>query len=399
MKKLFAIFTVCAFLATAPFAFADNQNGNGVGPDGNNGVAGILGNMGNGKLVGNAGFLNDDCDGDDCSAIGFLDLSAKTKDGAMDGGISTIRDGIAGGGTIAGGATQGAAEGFVYNGNITGSLSVVGGGIVSGGPYEWFDRGNGFEHGLGTWSAAEAVTGGYVSVNVDPGMNPALGSAGGYFEGVAGQATGNFSLLGESPHHHTAEGLTGGIAVQGSLGYIEGGVYAIAPGDNLYLCWCGYYHGTNNYAGASADAGVYQNGFTTARSWRGVEKNGEYRTEYMGTRTIAETHIDTWGYADHYNSGYWNGAMSGAWVDGGFIAGGLAANKTIMETENGIGKATAVGFYVGSGGLNCDFDAVANSKTNVSVTTKAGAKGSIIRSSAESTVTSNITNPYNGYQD
>jgi len=334
MKKMLAVLTVGAFLMAPAFAFAE-------------------------------------CNGDECIETGNFKASVEAFDGAIDGGIDFTYKGAAGGVGAAGGATFGEMESKIEGeGDAYGSIKVTGGGIVNGNGYEWWNFQNGIEHGIGSYSTAEAVTAGDLTLEVDSDQRYKSAKADGSFEGVAGQGTLNFSVMGEAPIFMN-DGFTGGIAAQASAGFIKGGVDVESDYWNCY-----------NVDRDSANASIFMNGSSESRSWRGVEYlGGGYRTEYMGTRSIAYTNVES------------NDRVSGPWYDsyasGGFLAGGVAANKTVMEGANGVGKATAVGFYAGGGELDCNFTGYANATTSVAVTSQQGAKGSIVTSSAQVTVSTN----------
>jgi len=356
MKKFLSILTVVAFLATAPMAMA-----------------------------------KDPCNGTDCEAQGTSSINLDAAGGAIDFGGNFFRDGFAGGAAAAGGIATGDVDTFIRNGDANSHGRVTAGGIVDGDGYDWFDRENGgFMHGEGSWSAAEAELHGDIGAHIDPGYGlfNSGGVASGDFVGIAGQATGNVSYMEES-RFHDAEGVTGGLAVQGSVGAIAGGFEIGAAGDfyDYHWGWCGGYRSyEDQYAGAEVRGGISMAGSSESRSWRGVEKDGPYRTEFMGTRSIAETSVMSYGDRYDYDGAGGFTDYSHSYLSGGYVAAGLAANKTVMANANGVGQATALGLYVNGGGLNCNTYGYANSKTNVSITTKHGAKGSVVSASAETTI-------------
>jgi hypothetical protein len=261
------------------------------------------------------------CEGEFCSGTGNFDLEVTPYNGGIDGALKTTYKGIALGGGLAGGIADNDSSANGFNFDSYGSIYSKAGGAVGAKSFEWWDFGPGYiEHGIGTKTNSIAVVQSDMYTTIDPGKFIAGAEAHGDFSGIAGQVTGNASLLGSAPIFEN-KGVTGGLAVQGSVGYIQGG-YSIGAGPDFYRCWSL----KDQYAGADLGAGVFMEGFSQSHSWRGVEKDGDMRTEFMGTRTIVETDIESYGY-DHN----WDGAgtfsdWSYSHVNGGFIAGGLAAN-------------------------------------------------------------------------
>ena len=385
MKKIFSILTISVFLLCGSMAFAQpDYPGQGFNP-GNGNYVNTIGNafwkQGNGS---------NEC-GPSCYAVGTFDLNLSAMDGAIGGGLDGTYKGLTGGGALAGGATFGHMEANVNDGSAFGQMGISGGGIISGNSFDFFEWDNGPRHILGSWSEAQAETTAFALMDVDPDMGwRARADGNAEFFGIAGQATGDFSVMGPAPIFEN-DGYTGALAAQGSLGYIEGGLFVGAGSDYWFF---GY---RDQYAGGMIDAGVVQNGFSQAHSWRGVENNGPYRTEYLGSRSIAETHVTSWGHHYDYDGAGIFSDYSHSYVDGGFIAAGIGANKSVIETQNGIGTATVKGGYLGIGDLNCNYDGYLNVKTNVSSTTlnAPNSQGSIVRSYGEGTLTSTM---YSGGQ-
>jgi hypothetical protein len=101
----------------------------------------------------------------------------------------------------------------------------------------------------------------------------------------------------------------------------------------------------------------------------------------MGSNVGAYTNVLSYGYANDQLIGC-------AFVEGGFVAAGVAASKTVQMTPTGMAAATAFGTYAGAGGLGCDFNGSAVGYTATSSTTLNGYNGSIMSSQAGMQVSS-----------
>jgi hypothetical protein len=363
MKKSLFVALFAAILMIAAPVMAHDNPGKGLGHGFDLGPG-----MGPGQ--GNGFGHQKGCDGPDCVAEGEFDISAFAGSFVMDGGIDRNFGAITGGGAIAGGFNMGGADADIdRSGDAYGYLRVGGGGFVKGHSYDFydFDR-NGLMYVSGSTASAEAGTNGYLNLAVDAnGWRWGEVEADGGFFGVAGQATGTFSLMTLPGFLYDADGCTGGATAQGAVGYVEGDV-------DVESGWYNWFQEDNDTAAGS----FYSWGSSDAHSWRGVEFNDGAKTEFMGTRTSSDTHVRT----DYTDTG------RDAHVDGGFLAGGVAFNATKMTAPNAMGKATAAGAYFGAGKLGCNYDGMANVKTNVSITQINGYKGSYVTSTAEATVSS-----------
>lgn len=345
MKKFFAVFAIIAMLGFAPNAFA--------------------------------------CEGPECSGVGNYNLDVSAMGGGIDYGYDTTYNGFAGGIGAAGGIAGGHANSYINDGNAWGSVGVTAGGMVTGGSYDYFDGGRGsIRHTIGSYGLGTDEVGGHVDVNVDPNMGwCAGGAAEGGFEGIAGQATANASYMGSAPIQNSKI-VTGGITAQGSIGAL-GGFATVGAGSDYYT-WCGY---RDQYAHAGAAGGILMNGYTESASYRGVKYNNGSRTEFAGTDTWTNTQVDSYGHDyDHDGAGVFSDWSYGN-VEGGFVAGGIAANGTMIQNRGGVANSGATAMYAGSGNLNCNFTGGANTSTWASSTTRSGWNGSIMSSGASASVT------------
>jgi hypothetical protein len=182
--------------------------------------------------------------------------------------------------------------------------------------------------------------------------------------GVGGQASLDGSIIGPSPFFGwDSKGVTLGVAGQGTLGgFIGGGAAA----------------GLGSY---EADANIDMWGTSYSQSYRGIDWFCGGKTEIMGTDVGAFSSVESNGYSDDHIIGT-------AFVEGGYIAGGIAASKTIQMTQGGLATASAVGTYSGSGNLGSDFNGSAVGYTQTRATTYNGYNGSIMTSSAGMSVSS-----------
>lgn len=316
---------------------------------------------------------------------GIIDSEINAKACALDGGIDGTYNGITGGGGLAFGKIHGDADGVVFGGNISSWMGGSAGALIDGYSFDYFNFGcNSIEHVLGSETSSHAQT------SFDGGMDvdPSLWSLGGFgdmdFCGIALQATGNFTVMGPAPIFQ-ADGYTAGLAVQGSLGLISGDL-DLGAGPDFYTGWCNPRY-NDQYAEGQIGAGVFMDGFSMDKAYRGVIYEGDAFTEYMGHVSVAETEVESYGYD-------WNRDGAGTWsdwsysdVDGGYAAAGLAANKTKMVNQGGVGEATAAALYFGCGELGTNFSGQAVSTTHVQITKVRGMKGSIVNTSATASAT------------
>jgi len=303
------------------------------------------------------------CDGPDCYGSGNFNIDAKAISGGIDAGVKTIPNGIAGGAAGAVGATKADAYGYAQDAVTEGHISVVGGGLYNQYDYT-FGVPSDLSIGVGSQSNAEAITEGHVSLFAnadDPSgwFDYNQGVAAADFRGFAAQGTLDGSLLGESPYFFETNGVTGGLAGQGSLGTIEGGAFAYDE-SSAFLCWR-----RPDYA--HANAGIDMWGGSYSESYRYVDWGCESRTEGMGTNVGAYTNVTSFG--DSSCDGYTNG---------GFVAVGGAGAMTAQSGNGGAALATAVGGYTGAGSLNCNYNGSVQGQTYTSITTVNGMNGSIV---------------------
>lgn len=303
------------------------------------------------------------CEGPDCYATGNFDIKASAMDGAIDGGIMVNPGyGISGGGAAAGGLTKGSASADIDGrGEAEGYIGVVGGGIVDS--HQWrtnYDFSHTQENHVGSMSEAKAVTDAHMDLTADSDQRWKRTTADGDFFGIAGQGTADFSAM------KNGQGFTGGLSAQGSAGFIKGGV-------DVESGWFNAYYPDQDVA----DAKINMMGNTYSHSMQEITIGNGVVEKTLQSTNIAQTDVQSSGYdtAEWYEG-------NDAYVRGGFIAGGIAANKTVMEGYNGVGKASAKASYFGAGELGCDFSGSAFSRTNVTVVKPMGMKGSIIYSSS-----------------
>ncbi len=371
------------------------------------------------------GLANGDSDDD---SDGFAGGSGTAGAGVFGAGIDAAGEGIPNGGAFGisgaiGGAMSGVG-GFIIDGFVSGDVTVIGGGLTNTDAYV-FNPGIGdFGIGVGSSSFSQAVTGGSASVFVDP--DDGFGAAGGGMKGFAAQGTLNMSGLGESPFFFNSTGSTGGIAMQGSMGGFSGHVFAVSSGDteDHYFgrgdeSGAGWYvkrHGNNagriryfanghpnnesewdflgrwrapgenSNAGANIDVSIDMWGDSFSNSYRFVDIDGNMRTEGMGTNVGAFTEVRTSGDASSYDNG---DAYAGAYVRGGWVAGGMVSTTT-TQSAPGMGGAfaSASGSYFGAGSLGTNYSGSATGYSSTSITTVNGMNGSINTAAAGMSVTS-----------
>jgi len=232
-------------------------------------------------------------------------------------------------------------------------------------------------------------------VFADGGKYIAFTGAAGEFSGFVAQGTLNASVMTDD-RRWKSEGITGGIAGQGSAGYIVGGAYAISGPDTVKFerVWNCQKHRwetkmvpVDSNASAEAEAGISMNGGSYSVSYRDKSYHDGYRTETLGTQVGAFTNVESYGSAGSYDNGL---ATSGAYVGGGWVAAGGAASYTTQQNQGGGASASAIGTYSGSGALGCDYTGSAIGGTQTFSTTKHGLNGSINGASASMSVTSQV---------
>ena len=331
MKKLFIVMLV------ALFAFAGNAIADG-GPDNDNGYY--------------------------KGAFGGYKIKARSIGGAVDGDLDGIHDGFAGGISGAGGLAVSKSKGLVLNGYTGGSVSTIAGGLTKTEAWaKQYNFQNGIGMGVGSKSENQAVTGGKFETGTGTFMG--IGGSKAKMFGVAGQGSANISLIGDD--YLNADGFTGGVAAQGSVG----GFYGSGKTGALI------------YGAGHSQAGAYidMQGYSYTQSFKEVEEVDGTRTESMKTQVGAGTDINTFGY--NYNSSC-GIACSRSNVQGGYIVAGGAASHTKLDGAD----AKAAGVYMGAGQLNSNYHGSANGYTYGSVTTQEGMKGQIVQSGAGMSVTS-----------
>lgn len=329
-------------------------------------------------------------------SFGGYAINAKAAGGALDYDMKMIPNGFAGGISGSGGAADSASSGFVFNGSVKAEVGAVGGGLTMTDAYRWNPGMGDKSIGVGSYSENYAIAGANASLKVDPdgrlkyGFIPtAGGEADAHMMGAAGQATLNVSGLTGSPRYEwNTDGFTGGIAGQGSIGAFAGGAYAISGPD--YEKWvrtgrCGWRKiDVDSKAGADMGAEITMTGYSYSDSYRFIDRDGGTKVEGMGTSVAAGTNVETYGYNHDWDRGL---SSSGSCLKGGYVVSGGAAAKTVQYNDNGVAKATAVGFYAGAGSLNSNFTGSAVGGTHTTITTVGGMKGSIVNSNASMSIT------------
>lgn len=376
-----------------------------------------------------------ECEGPNCEAEGYLGVGVAAGNIGFDADGKIINNGAAGSVAVGVGGTAGLAAGYVNNGTVSGVTSVVGGGAAGAKDYE-VNIGKGIEGvqgvKVGSQAAAAAQTGGSMDLAVNPDGHyviDAYGLAGGFAGGVAAQGTLSGSIIAPSDKFKS-QGISLGVAGQGSVGAWSGSAYVESLGDIAYdkttvtyeggedggpgyywkyknpnKHWMGkdYKYFPNGHpagnsewnflgaerietvdhkilmdsnAGAGFEANIFMSGSTYSESYRYIDKSQEgVRTEGFGTNVGAVTNVTSFGSKYEVSNGL---ANAGAGVEGGYVVGGGAASLTVQDGA----IAGAVGSYHGSGDLGCNFDGSAIGFTSTSVTTFEGMNGSINSASA-----------------
>jgi hypothetical protein len=311
-------------------------------------------------------FAGGDCNGQpECSAQGNFAINTFAAGGGLDlhGALITKGypvSGAAGGISAAGGIGFGEAEGEFTSFKLfrkTITLGSAGAELYSrGGGEVLIDDAGTYNPGIGdksvgvySHSNTVATTAGNLKVNAE-----GLAYSAGIIGGAAGQFSADGSIIGPSPlPQWKSVGVSGGVASQGSAGAFLGAA------------------ATGLYGNAEVDAYINMGGDTYSDSYRGIDGN----TEIMGSNVSAQTWVDSDSDVDTH-------AFAVGEVEGGWVAGGIAASKTVQATPYGVAKAGAVGSYNGSGELGCDFNGSAVGYTQTTATQTPGYRGSIMSSSA-----------------
>jgi hypothetical protein len=304
-----------------------------------------------------------DCNGPDCSVAGNFDVEVGAIGGGIDADLEFIPRGAAGGIGAAGGLAGGQAEGAFESGRILwwkvpfggaeANLEVIAGGATNTNAYDFTPKGGDMGIGVGS----ETYGFGYVYGHVD-GDAWGLAYSEGGFAGIAGQGSLDGSVLFDSPLcFWDSKGMTYGLAGQGSVAGIIGGGAAAGLGDY------------------EAEAEVNMSGNSYSDSYRAINFDSGRTTEVMGSNVGAFTSITSYGNAD-------SNLIGTAFVNGGYVAAGNVASKTVQFTQTGAAKATAYGSYSGAGELGCSMNASAVGYTQTRATTYDGMTGSVMSSSA-----------------
>ena len=326
-------------------------------------------------IFGTNAFATDNCNGSpECSAEGNFAINTFAAGGGLDlhGALITKGypvSGAAGGISAAGGIgigdASGSFESFTFGRRhpITITLGGAGAELESrGGGRVMVDDAGTFnpyvgDKSVGVYSHSNTVatTAGNLKVN-------AVGAA--YSAGIIGGAAGQVSLDGSvitgSPKYPwKSDAVSFGLAGQGSAGAFLG------------------LAGTGLYGDAEVGAFINMGGNTYSRSYRAIDGNTEIIGSNVGASTwvVSDSHVDT------------NGLAFGA-IEGGWVAGGVAASGTFQATPYGVAKAGAFGAYSGSGELGCDFNGSAVGYTQTTATQTPDYRGSIMTSSSGMQVSS-----------
>jgi len=339
--------------------------------------------------------ISDACSGNNCPpvAVGSLDVDAHAFGAGFDADGRLIPNGGAFGLGGASGSAGAHANGFIVDGDVAGDVTAIGGGLTDTDAYIFFPSVGDLAIGVGSSSFSQAVTGGSVSVGVDPDQG--FGAAHGSMSGRAHQSTLNMSGVGESPFFFNSTGHTGGVAGQGSTGSFNGAVSAASGADYDYWVWhggwwWGHYHHyyADSNANASIDAFLEMWGGSYSESYRFVDFDGDSRTEGMGTNVGAFTEVRSEASASHYANG---NAYASARVNGCFTAAGAVSTTTVQNAPGfGGAMASASGSYAGGGSLGTSFSGSATGYSATSVTTVSGMSGSINSAAAGMNVSATI---------
>jgi hypothetical protein len=371
LKKLFVVMCL-VMLVGAGTAIAD------LGGEGNNTQCNGVGNP-------NSPCGENGNDGGFNGAFGAYDISARFFGMGGDVDVKFIPNGVAFGAAGAIGGAKADADGFVFNGLVKGEVTTIGGGLAGTDAYKWNPHIGDKSIGVGSASETYAITGASAKIKVDPSGFFALGETDARIGGFVAQGSINGSALIESPIYFDHDGFTGGLAAQGSLGAFGGEAFAGSLGDTPDIRFGRFtIPGMNSKAGAGMGAEIEMYGGSYSDSYRFVDWDGDAKTEGMGTFVGAYTVVNTHGYSYDWDKGL---SYADADINGGWIAAGGVASKTQIAGA----KSTAVGFYVGSGSLNQNYQGSAIGYTNGSVTTVKGMNGSINQAGAGMSVNSIVS--------
>ena len=370
LKNVLIVGTALMFLLSGSMAFADNGKtdpNSGINPSGFFGKNGF--DNGNAWWKGDNDIpTNGNCEGPECNAQGAGGIStfALTYDLSYDGKIvpNGAAGGIGGAAALAAGKASGEVQsGWIYTwvgpypgnwgwkyttlGSIDLNLhSEAGAGSVTD-HYVWHPTGR---NSIGVGSDTNNYAGSHNTLELKAF---GLAEADGLFVGGAAQASLDGSIMTKSLHKPwNSDGVTMGLAGQGSAGaYIGGGITGLAG--------C-----------VVVEGGMDMYGHSRSESYR--IKDGD--TEILGSNVQAHTTVLTY---ENVN----DGGLAVGGVEGGFIAGGIAASKTIQAVNNGVASASALGVYAGGGELGCNFNGSAVGYTQTSAR-PIGTNGAIMTSSA-----------------
>ena len=249
-------------------------------------------------------------------------------------------------------------------GGAEGGLDLIGGGLASDSDaYKFTPTVGDIGIGVGSQSINEAYTGGTLYVGAW-----GIAEAHGFMLGAAGQGSLDGSIIAGSPlPMWDSKALSYGVAGQGSLGWFVGGGVAAGLGS------------------VEVVADIDMAGGSWSESYRAIDFDGPAKTEIIGTNVGAWTDVSTVGSVD-------SNILAFGYVDGGYVAGGIATAKTVQVTDSGFAKASATGTYSGSGDLGTSFSGSAIGSTQTTATQVSGYNGTVMTSSAHMSV--QINNPF-----
>jgi hypothetical protein len=323
-------------------------------------------------------------------AMGTGDVDVDAKTGgygvSFDGEVLPNWHGASGGIGVATGGAMSGAKGGVINGKVGADVWATGGGLTRTESFSGPIHANGVN---GKYVGSQTDNEAHAGAGIEVGVNPdkwGVGAVAGGFIGGTGQASLDASFI-KTDERSISDGVTGGIVGQGSIGGFAGGVTAFSGPDYKKYIFCGPTVDSKASAGANANLDLYGGSYSVSEIT--VKKFDGYTTEAMRTDVGAYTEAYMNGGSESGKKGYLAGATD--FVSGGFIAGGGAKTATCQTTDTGVAKATAVGTYAGSGGLNGSYIGNADGYSSTSATTRSGWNGSIMSASAGMTVQSTVT--------
>lgn len=325
---------------------------------------------------------------DQTVGTGALNIGATSMGGDIDYGYKFINNGVGGGLSAAGGVSTGAAAGVNKNGTMNGSIDTVAGGVMKTTTFKYTptssDPSVTLKHadGVGSTSVATGVTGGNLKVSVDP-TNKGAGVVAGGIDGIAGEVTVDGSII-KTTNKFDSDGVSDGVAGQGAVGEFEG-TAGSGPDYKKY----GFFGPTiDSNAGAEVDAYIEMSGYSESDSYRYIVKGDGNRTEVLGTNVMAGTNVITSGDKSSYDNGL---GYADADICGDYKVAGVAISGTVQKSDSGLAIANAAGIYTGFGALNTSYTGTVVGGTSTSITTIDGMNGSIVHSSANMAVSSNVT--------